>query len=709
MLNDTGDRSVAATPFQREVADRFGMLPNFFCTAQAAPGLIEELWGFAKAAYLDSPLPSRFKERLFVHLSRFCVVRYCIIRHVGFLLGNGRPAGDADAPTESVDEVIALLSRPIPDATRLADALARLASGNEDSPIPEPGSQAEADLFDALTVVFIEPAISERARVATRAAVGDARFELLMAYLAFIRTAHYWTETHPELAYEPDMLAVMEKRADLTALLLSPSDAERVKAGQDLRQVLAELHQSEAALWESEERQRLTVELVPVLLWSAGPDGQEIQLNDRWLTYTGQTAEETNNFGWLRAIHPDDLPETRAAFEHAFATGEPLERRHRIHKTGDGWRWHLVRHVPVRDERGEIVRWFGAAVDIHDSTLAGEALQEAEGRLQTLVEGIPQLVWRAVDGGRWTWSSSQWRAFTGQSEAESLGWGWLDALHPDDRTAAEEAWSQAMETGGFEVEYRVCKASTKAYRWFQTRATPVRNDAGAIVEWLGTSTDVHDLRELQGRQEVLVAELQHRTRNLIGVIRSVADKTLRNSAELADFQPRFRDRLTALGRVQGLLSRLNDFDRVTFDELIKAEMDAIDSGADKVALSGPIGIRLRSSTVQTLAMGLHELATNAVKYGAIAQPDGRLLISWRFEPIGDGGKPWLHIDWRESGVATQPAGAAPCGGGQGRELIERALPYQLSAKTSYVLGPDGVHCTISLPVSANTVEEVFSD
>ena len=83
---------------------RFGVLPNFFCSADAAPGLTEELWKFAKSAYLDSPLPSLFKERLFVHLSRFCEVRYCIVRHVGFLIGQGRPAGDSDAGTETIDD-----------------------------------------------------------------------------------------------------------------------------------------------------------------------------------------------------------------------------------------------------------------------------------------------------------------------------------------------------------------------------------------------------------------------------------------------------------------------------------------------------------------------------------------------------------------------------------------------------------------------------
>lgn len=149
---------------------------------------------------------------------------------------------------------------------------------------------------------------------------------------------------------------------------------------------------------------------------------------------------------------------------------------------------------------------------------------------------------------------------------------------------------------------------------------------------------------------------------------------------------------------------MNDHDRVTFDELINAELTAMNGSADRVTINGPTGVRLRSSTVQTLAMALHELATNAVKYGALGQSAGRLAITWRLEIPADEDKPWLHIDWLESGVSMPPADAAPRGGGQGRELIERALPYQLRAKTSYILGPHGVHCTIAIPVSASTAE-----
>ena len=206
MSNELTQGHTSALRFRGEVAGRFGVFPNFFCSADAAPGLIEELWKFARSAYLDSPLPSLFKERLFVHLSRFCETRYCIVRHVGFLIGQGRPAGDADARPETIEQVIELLRRPVPEGPAITKVLDRLERVSLAGRLPEPRTESEADLFDALTILFLSPRHIVRARAAVRAAVGDTTFELLVAYLAFIRTAHYWTETHPELTFESDMV-----------------------------------------------------------------------------------------------------------------------------------------------------------------------------------------------------------------------------------------------------------------------------------------------------------------------------------------------------------------------------------------------------------------------------------------------------------------------------------------------------------------------
>lgn len=367
---------------------------------------------------------------------------------------------------------------------------------------------------------------------------------------------------------------------------------------------------------------------------------------------------------------------------------------YRIRRPLDGAiRWLRNTDFPIVGSNGSVKLIGGVG---HDMT----ELRSAEQRLQVLMEGIPQLVWRAVDEGHWTWSSTQWTDYTAFGADESLGRGWLDAFHPDDREEVLRAWVEAQHTGRFSVEARIFRAVDRSYRWFQTRARAVRDGAGTIIEWLGTSTDIHELRELQDRQQVLVGELQHRTRNLMGVVRSMSDKTARASGDFGEFRSRFRDQLNALSRVQNLLSRLNEHDRVTFDELIGAEVAVLNGAADRVSLDGPKGIRLRSSTVQTLAMAIHELTTNALKYGALCQPNGMLTIAWRLEPAKQGDDPWLHIDWRESGVSMPPPGPKPKGGGQGRELIERALPYQFKAKTHFALENDGVHCTITIPVSA---------
>ena len=240
-----GVKASPPSAFRSEVADRFGVLPNFFCSAEAAPGLTERLWDFAKSAYLDNPLPSLFKERLFVHLSRFCVARYCIVRHVGFLVGHGRPAGDRLAQPETVEEVVELLRRPIPSPETLEAVLGRLLTRPAAEPIPEPRSEFECDLFDALTVLFLTPLPPGRVRDAVRVAVGETNLEFLLAFMAFIRAAHYWTETHTELAYEADMVALMEQNPELGALLLDPADAEETRGAIERARMLATLRKQE--------------------------------------------------------------------------------------------------------------------------------------------------------------------------------------------------------------------------------------------------------------------------------------------------------------------------------------------------------------------------------------------------------------------------------------------------------------------------------
>ena len=251
-----------------------------------------------------------------------------------------------------------------------------------------------------------------------------------------------------------------------------------------------------------------------------------------------------------------------------------------------------------------------------------EKNQEVAAQLNTLIEGIPQLVWRAVDEGQFTWVSPQWTAFTGLSEDDSRGQGWLQALCPGERERTLAVWRGAAETGRFEIEHRLRHAGDDRARWFQTRAKAVRNRDGAIVEWLGTSTDIDDLRQLQEEQKVLVAELQHRTRNLLAVVGSIARQTMARTGPTEAFQVAFTDRLSALSRVQALLSRSGD-EPIGIRDVVEMELKAlgIEPSGGRVELEGP-EVPLRKSVVQTMALAIHELATNARKYGALADGEG---------------------------------------------------------------------------------------
>jgi PAS domain S-box-containing protein len=375
--------------FRRSVADRFGVLPNFFCSAPAAPGLIERLWDFAQSAYLDNPLPSLFKERLFVHLSRFCVVRYCIVRHVGFLIAYGRPAGDATVAPETIDEVIRLLSRPVPDAAGFERALAALGSIPQPTEIPVPDAPLEYDLFDGLTILFLTPVASSEAGRAIRAAVGDTNFEYLVAFLAFIRAAHYWTEVHSDLAFEPDMLALMERHAELARLLLDPGDAEQSRGALERAQALA-------ALRESEERFRAVVDLVPDLLWRIGPDTQATWCNKRWAEYTGLSAAETAGEGWLQALHPIARSPILTAIEAGLHGGTSYNQEHRMRRQDGAYRWFLLRGEPIRDESGRITGWFASATDIDDQRRAAKELEASERRLREVNQKLQDRAERRV-------------------------------------------------------------------------------------------------------------------------------------------------------------------------------------------------------------------------------------------------------------------------------------------------------------------------
>ncbi len=237
---------------------------------------------------------------------------------------------------------------------------------------------------------------------------------------------------------------------------------------------------------------------------------------------------------------------------------------------------------------------------------------------------------------------------------------------------------------------RVRDAATR----YLMRMTPCRigtpETTGVALHFI----DVTALSEAEDRQRLLIAELQHRTRNLLAVVRAISGQTLATSVTLAEFESKFAARLGALARVQSLLSSA-EADPVTVGALVRMELDAVDAGnaRERVRLNGP-EVPLAPAIVRDLALTLHELATNALKHGALASPSGLLDVSWKIEHA-DGER--LRLDWRETLDPPLPL-EKPARVGFGRELIELALPYQLGADTDYRLTPEGVRCVLHIPL-----------
>ncbi|WP_240535767.1 PAS domain-containing protein [Bradyrhizobium sp. STM 3809] len=487
--------------------------------------------------------------------------------------------------------------------------------------------------------------------------------------------------------------------------LIKPFSARELLARVEAHLRMARLRaEAMERLRDSEERFRAFVTASSDIVYRMSADWTEM-LYLQGKDFIADTMTPSQR--WLaKYIHPDDQGQVIAAITGAIEAKRVFELEHRVIRVDGTLGWAHSRAIPVLGSGGDVVEWFGAARDITEQKQAEHALRKSEERLRSAVE-VGRL-------GLWDWNVTTGEVYWSDEHFRMEGYGvgevtpsyeaWTARLHPEDRAATEAALRRAMEAREeYAREFRVIHPDGSV-RCLYGRGRFFYDDAGRPIRMTGAMIDVTERREWEERQKVLVAELQHRTRNLLGVVRSMADKTARASTDLPDFRARYRDRLDTLSRVQGLLSRLTEHDRVSFDDLIRSELTAVAGGSERVVLDGPAGVRLRSSTVQMLAMALHELVTNAVKYGALAQPSGRLAVIWTLERSGADDRPWLHIDWRESGVEMPPPGAMPAGTGQGRELIEQALPYQLSARTSYRFTPDGVRCMISIPVSLSTLE-----
>jgi two-component system CheB/CheR fusion protein len=244
----------------------------------------------------------------------------------------------------------------------------------------------------------------------------------------------------------------------------------------------------------------------------------------------------------------------------------------------------------------------------------------------------------------------------------------------------------AVSAGAEVIERRI--DSEDGSRHYLARFAPYRDGDRKVDGVVVTFINITGLTQAEQRQQVLIAELQHRTRNLLAVIGSIADRTLEDGPR----RRAFTARLGALGRLQGLLGRATG-DSVDLGDIVRLEVETIaGTDAGRAAIIGP-AVPLGLEQIQSIALVVHELATNALKYGAFSTEAGRLDVRWRLERGRVDAS--LVLDWKESGLQQPPD---PSRRGYGRQLIEQALAFSLRAKSELRFEPDGVRCHIEIPV-----------
>jgi two-component system, chemotaxis family, CheB/CheR fusion protein len=348
--------------------------------------------------------------------------------------------------------------------------------------------------------------------------------------------------------------------------------------------------------------------------------------------------------------------------------------------------------------------------DVAARKLAEVALRESEARFRQFGDASSDVLWiRDAKTLELEYCSPAFATICGIDPDSSNGRSndpLMDLIVPEDRERTLAA-IRNLRDEDMEYEYRIQRATDGEIRWLRTAGFRLVDPDGLVLRLGGITHDMTVERRNADRMEILLAELQHRTRNLIAVVHATASRTMRTSASLEQFSNGFFSRLDALARVNSLLSRLEDGERVTFDQLLETELSghgiaAEEAGLDgKLGIDGAKGIALPSASVQTLAIALHELLTNATKHGALSTAEGRLRIAWKV--VEHGGDPWLRFEWRETGVQIEEHdGRAGPEIGYGRELIERALPFQLDARTSYTLEHGELLCVVSLPVESRS-------
>src|SRR4029450_8947026 len=254
------------------------------------------------------------------------------------------------------------------------------------------------------------------------------------------------------------------------------------------------------AMLPSDDFLRTMIDQMPTLAWSCRPDGGAEFVNQRWLDYTGLSMEEAVGWGWQASIHPEDLGKTMETWLRLVASEEPGEEEARRRRFYGEYRLFLFRAVPVRDERGKVIRWYGTSTDIEDRKRAEEMLRQDERELRRITDAIAEPIGVLAPDGSILYANQVVLNYVGLSLEDIKADDWpAEILHPDDLERTRDERQRGLSRGEpFQVEQRVRRKDGQ-YRWFLSRFNPLRDDEGRIIRWYATGIDIEDRKQAEER------------------------------------------------------------------------------------------------------------------------------------------------------------------------------------------------------------------
>jgi PAS domain S-box-containing protein len=260
---------------------------------------------------------------------------------------------------------------------------------------------------------------------------------------------------------------------------------------------ITEAKQAEERLRCNERELRTLVETIPAYVGTALPNGSVDFISQSWLDYTGFSKEQGMGWGWGGAIHPDDLNRVVANWRAALAAGAPVEHELRCRRADGSYHWFLYRSLPLRDDGGNVVKWYGTLTNIDALKETQHALQTREHQLVGIIETIPSMLWSLWPNGEPNHLSQRLLGYFGASFEEFVNRGWASLIHPDDREETMKVFVRAIETGGsFNAIHRLRRADGE-YRWHHAMGEPLRDPQGNIIQWYGLSVDIDEQKRAE--------------------------------------------------------------------------------------------------------------------------------------------------------------------------------------------------------------------